>query len=281
VRDLSVSCSTAAWVHGDETRLHQVVSNLLSNAVKYTRHGGQIAVHVESRSAGDVTLTVRDDGIGIAAADLPHVFDLFSQIRDPLQASVGGLGIGLAVVRRLVELHGGTITAASPGPGNGAEFKVRLPLVEAPALKGAAIVQPTSGLDEDSSGARRRVLVVDDNIDAADSLSVLLRAQGFTVQVAHDGRGALSAADEFRPDVAVLDLGLPDLPGEEVGVAMRSRPWGRNVQLVAVTGWGQPKDRARTAAAGFEHHLVKPVEPAELIEVLNAPRVVASESASA
>jgi PAS domain S-box-containing protein len=257
---LEVGSTSAAWVIGDEVRLRQIVSNLLGNAAKFTHAGGRISVGLGGTET-EVELAVRDTGIGIAQADLPHVFDLFTQVRS---SGIGaGLGIGLAVVRRLVQLHGGRITARSAGLGAGTEFVVVLPRAAAPVQAALDSTAPADQHREET-----RVLVCDDNVDAADSLAELLKLHGFAVQVAHDGNRAKEIAAEFRPDVALLDLGLPDITGEEVGRWLRAQDWGAEATLIAVTGWGQTQDRVRTAAAGFDHHLVKPVDPRELIELL-------------
>jgi signal transduction histidine kinase/ActR/RegA family two-component response regulator len=258
-----IECASSAWVVGDETRLHQIVGNLLSNAAKYTHPGGRIDVTLRSRDA-ELELSVRDNGIGIASKDLPYVFDLFTQIHKPGTARSGGLGIGLAVVRRLVQLHGGSIAVTSGGPGAGTEFIVRLPCATEPGHKGG---QPMATVAE--PGPAARVLVCDDNVDAADSLASILQLHGLAVRVTYDGSSAKRAAEEFLPDIVVLDLGLPDVPGEDVARWIRGRPWGSEVPLIAVTGWGQQHDRARTAAAGFAHHLVKPVEPQELLKLID------------
>jgi signal transduction histidine kinase len=263
--EVHIECAASAWVVGDETRLHQIVGNLLSNAAKYTHPGGRIDVTLSGRDS-ELELRVRDNGIGIASEDLPYVFDLFTQIHKPGTTRGSGLGIGLAVVRRLVQLHGGSIAVTSAGPGAGSEFIVRLPCTTDPGHKGGP---PTAAVADPGPGAR--VLVCDDNVDAADSLARLLRLHGLAVRVTYDGSSAKRAAEEFRPDIVVLDLGLPDVSGEDVARWIRAEPWGAEVLLVAVTGWGQQHDRARTAAAGFAHHLVKPVEPQELLKVIDQP----------
>jgi signal transduction histidine kinase/CheY-like chemotaxis protein len=249
------------WVRGDETRLHQVVSNLLSNATKFTPRGGRVEVRLMPRESGEVELMVRDDGIGIPREQLAQVFELFSQVHRPGSAQSGGLGIGLAVARRLVELHGGRITAASDGPGRGARFTVRLPAIQSPAMSSHELTGPGAGLPQ-------RVLVCDDNVDAADSLATLLRLHGVTVEVAYDGQQAQRKFATFHPEVALLDLGLPDMAGTDVARWIRAQPRGADARLVAVTGWGQPADRDRTAAAGFDHHLVKPVDVDKLLVLL-------------
>jgi PAS domain S-box-containing protein len=250
-------------LHADPLRVSQVLSNLLHNAAKYTDPGGHIrlsaAVH-----AGTLVLEVADDGIGIAADALPQLFLMFSQPQGSAGRAEGGLGIGLALVRGLVELHGGRVEALSDGPGRGSTFRVQLPLGEpaqAPAEPSAEAV---------GEGAAR-VLVVDDNRDAADTLALLLTTEGrHQVRVAYDGRTALAVAEAFRPDVVLLDLGLPDLPGHEVARRLRHERWGARMRLVALTGWGQDEDRRRSAEAGFDQHLTKPVDPAHLTAVLKA-----------
>jgi signal transduction histidine kinase/ActR/RegA family two-component response regulator len=263
-RHIVLRGDSAAWVSGDETRLHQIVGNLLSNACKFTRADGRIEVTL--RVQGDeLVLSVRDDGIGIVREDLPRVFELFAQIRKPGATAGNGLGIGLAVVRRLVELHGGRVAVDSAGPGSGTEFVVALPL-----LRGASPSAEAAAPAHDVASGATRVLVCDDNVDAADTLAQLLRLHGFAVHVTYDGTGARRAAAELRPDVAVLDLGLTDMTGEDLARWIRAQPWGAGLLLVAVTGWGQEHDRCRTADAGFDHHLVKPVDPDELIALLAA-----------
>jgi CheY-like chemotaxis protein len=194
------------------------------------------------------------------------VFDLFTQIHKPGTARGSGLGIGLAVVRRLVQLHGGSIAVTSAGLGAGTEFIVRLPRTTDP---GHTSGQPTATVNQ--PGREARVLVCDDNVDAADSLAKLFLLHGLAVRVTYDGSSAKRAAEEFRPDIVVMDLGLPDVSGEDVARWIREKSWGAEVLLIAVTGWGQQHDRARTAAAGFAHHLVKPVEPQELLELIGRP----------
>jgi signal transduction histidine kinase/ActR/RegA family two-component response regulator len=263
-RHIALHCDSTAWVTGDETRLHQIVGNLLNNACKYSRADGHIEVNL--RTQGDeLRISVRDDGIGIAREDLPRVFELFAQIRKPGMAPVGGLGIGLAVVRRLVELHGGRVTVTSPGLGAGTEFVVVLP-----ALHHASTSAQTADSVGHAAPREAHVLVCDDNVDAADTLAHLLQLHGFAVHVAYDGASAQRLAAEVHPDAAVLDLGLADRPGEDVASWIRAQPWSAGLLLVAVTGWGQEHDRQRTADAGFAHHLVKPVDPDELVALLVA-----------
>ncbi len=249
-------------VDADPTRLAQIVGNLLQNAAKYTDPGGAIAVSVGVEADGAV-LRVRDTGIGLSAEMRARVFELFSQVHKSITSARGGLGIGLAIVRRLVELHGGTIEVHSEGLGRGTEFVVRLPLASAVAVTAPGNVVPLFRT------TRRRVLVVDDNEDAVESLAMLLRMSGHSVQVAHDGASAIELAETARPDVVVLDLGMPRMSGFEVARWLRRQPWGADVRLIAVTGWGQEEDRRRSREAGFDRHLTKPVDPDELLAELD------------
>jgi PAS domain S-box-containing protein len=237
----------------DEVRLTQVLGNLLTNACKYTPPGGHIELSARVEQ-GHVVIAVSDSGIGIPREMLPRVFDLFTQVDQSLERSVGGLGIGLSLVSRLVEMHGGTVTAESEGPGRGSRFTVRLPLgAEAPGQ----VVSSTS--ERAASPERRRILVVDDNVDSAVSLGQLLELSGHEVRVAHDGEQALSALS-FRPEVVILDIGLPGMNGYDLCRAIRAATDGHPPQMIALTGWGQDEDRLRSADAGFDAHLVKPVD---------------------
>ncbi|CAN5756505.1 hypothetical protein BH23GEM11_BH23GEM11_06610 [soil metagenome] len=249
------------YLHADSARLAQVVSNLLNNACKFTDRAGQIAVVVEND--GDaIVLRVRDSGIGLTAEQLPRIFDMFTQIDASLERSRGRLGIGLTLVRSLVEMHGGTVQACSAGIDQGSEFIVRLPRLEdvpdQPAPEPVP-VEPTKG---------RRILVVDDNRDAATSLAHLLELTGHQTQIAHDGLEAVQMAESFRPDVVLLDIGLPKLDGLEAARMIRQQPWGRDMMLVALTGWGQDDDRRKSSEAGFDAHLVKPCDPVALTTLL-------------
>jgi PAS domain S-box-containing protein len=246
----------------DPVRLAQVLANLLTNAAKYTDPGGRIELH--AGVAGDeVQVAVRDDGIGLAPEQLGRVFEMFSQVTTALDRSEGGLGIGLALVRGLVELHGGRVEARSDGPGRGSEFVVVLPrpavLADAPGAAASSGPKPAR--------RGRRVLVADDNRDAAESLRLLLGLAGHEVRVAHDGPDALAAAAEFRPDTVLLDIGMPGLNGYEVAARLRALEWGRALVLVAITGWGQEQDKRLALDAGFDHHLTKPIDP-DRIEAL-------------
>ena len=255
-------------VDGDLTRLAQVFSNLLINAAKYTHPGGRLgltmAVHGD-----EVQVRVADNGIGIAAEQLPRVFDMFAQGQSAIDRAQGGLGIGLSLAKGFIEMHGGRIEAHSAGIGKGSEFVVRLPLAKAAEPDAAA--QPLPAAADFAAApppAGCRVLVADDLRDSADSLALLIGAMGHEVRVAYDGEQALQEAEAFRPDVALLDLGMPKLNGFELCRRIREAPWGRPMRLVAQSGWGQDEDRRRTAAAGFDHHIVKPIDPAALAELL-------------
>ncbi len=239
-------------VEGDLTRLAQVVGNLLNNAAKFTPPDGHIGLTVRAEG-GEAVIQVRDDGQGMAAELLPRVFDLFSQASRAGGRTHGGLGIGLYLVRRLVELHGGSITAASPGPGQGSVFTARLPML--PAVP--TVVDPAAAHRPLVAG--RRILVVDDNEDAAALLATILELHGHATLTAHDGPSALAAARAFTPEVAFLDLGLPGMSGHELARELRRRPGLERIALIALTGWGSEEDKRRSAEAGFAHHLTKPV----------------------
>jgi len=254
-------------VNADPTRLAQVFQNLLNNAAKYSERGGYIELKVESQGR-DAVVAVKDTGVGIAADQLPLIFDMFTQVGGSLGMAQGGLGIGLTLVKRLVELHGGTVEATSEGPGKGSVFVVRLPLVIAPAKP-----QDPGDAAPPSVGPPLRILVVDDNRDSADSLSEILKMLGNDIHTAYDGQEGVDAAGDFRPDVILLDIGLPKLNGYEACRRIREQPWGKDVVMIAATGWGQRNDRLRANAAGFDHHLVKPVDPQALIDLLNAVNV--------
>lgn len=257
--------SEPLWVLGDHDRLAQVFTNLLSNAAKYTEYGGRIDVQLW-RAGEEAVVAVSDTGIGIPAGAADQVFDLFSQVREHQGRYGGGLGIGLALVRRLVALHGGSVHAASLGEGRGSTFTVRLPAMAPPA--GHATAATRRVRRPGSTG--RRVVVADDNPDAAESLALLLRALGHEVWVAADGAQALAMLAHARPDVVFLDLGMPVMDGIEAAQRIRAMPAHDGVLLVALTGWGQDRDRARTDDAGFNRHLVKPVDPAEVERLLDS-----------
>ncbi len=274
--DLTISVPrTGLLVEGDAVRLAQVVSNLLTNAAKYSDHASRIAISAH-RGDSAIEIRVRDEGTGIAEEMLPRVFELFTQERQSLARSQGGLGLGLAIVRNLVSLHGGTVTATSAGRGRGSEFTVRLP--EAPVRPVAEPRDPDEITQVIPSPHRHRVLVVDDNRDAADMLAESLTAMGHVTQVAHDGPTALTIAREFIPDVALLDIGLPVMDGYELAQLLRDEARLDGVRLVALTGYGQEQDRIRSRAAGFDAHMVKPV-PVDDIEQL-VRKLVAGDDAS-
>jgi signal transduction histidine kinase/ActR/RegA family two-component response regulator len=254
---------TPVWVEGDPTRLSQVVGNLLDNAAKFTDPGGHIAVTVAAEVEFAV-IRVRDTGIGIDPEILPHVFDTFSQADRTLERSSGGLGLGLALVKGLVALHGGEAVAASEGVGRGCEFTVRLPLVASPEALGRA-ADPCRG------AGPARVLVVEDHRDAAETLRELLELSGCTVEVAYTGRRGVEAARRFRPDVVLCDLGLPEMNGYEVAAALRADPTTAAARLIALSGYGREEDVLRCRQAGFDLHLTKPVEFAALERLLEAP----------
>jgi PAS domain S-box-containing protein len=260
----------ALVVHADVIRLEQVVVNLLNNAAKYTPDGGTVELAAE-RDGEDVVLRVRDSGIGIQPGLLPHVFSLFTQGATTLDRSKGGLGIGLALVKYLVEMHGGSVAARSDGPGTGSEFIVRLPAVASESLSRKSRQHETGGGDGTLDHALR-VLVVDDNRDSADLQAMLLQHNGHEVKTAYDGTEALKVAARFRPDAILLDIGLPEIDGYEVAYRVRQQAALCDVVLIAMTGYGQEEDRQRSKAVGFDHHLVKPAEFAELQSILASVR---------
>jgi CheY-like chemotaxis protein len=250
------------WIEADRVRLAQVLYNLLNNAAKYTGEGGKITLSVMSEGS-DAVIEVRDTGIGIAPDILPQIFELFIQADHSLAHSQGGLGIGLTLVRQLVEIHGGTVTAASPGIGLGSTFTVRLPALpmEFSAIRSA---QAKSKLPV----SKLRILVVDDYADAAESLMMLLQTEGHEVETADCGMKAIEQAQVFRPQVVLLDIGLPDLDGYEVAKRLRTLPETRDAILIALTGYGQTEDLVRSQSAGFNHHLLKPLDFAKLAALL-------------
>jgi len=269
-------------VFGDATRLTQAIANVLGNAAKYTDKGGQISLAAEVRGR-DVEIRVRDNGIGIREDLLPHVFELFTQLERNDGRALGGLGIGLALVQRLVQMHGGDVTAASEGLGKGSVFAIRLPVLgeEQEASAARAGMHPNtlpSGTDVASvvtplvaAGTQRmtrRILIADDNNDALESLATLLQLSGHEVYTATNGGTALQSAERHLPEVALLDIGMPMLDGYEVAKRIRAQPWGQRITLVALTGWGQDSDRRRSREAGFDSHLVKPLDLETLTDLL-------------
>jgi PAS domain S-box-containing protein len=252
------------WVHGDLTRLAQVIGNLLDNAATYTPNDGRIALEASVESS-EAVVQVTDNGIGIADEMLPRVFDLFARTDRTIQPTKGGLGIGLSLVRRVVELHGGSVHAESPGLGQGSTFTVRLPLALAEAESASAGPPPPP---EPAPSCRRRVLVVDDNTDGAETLAMLLELSGHEAMVAGSGPAALEVAPAWQPDVVFLDIGMPAMNGYEVARRLRADPSTAGIVLVALTGWGSEDDRHKSKEAGFDVHLVKPVRPELVADVL-------------
>jgi signal transduction histidine kinase/DNA-binding response OmpR family regulator len=268
------------WIECDSTRLAQILANLLNNAAKYTTSGGRISLRV-SREADQVVFRVRDNGQGIPRPMILRVFEPFTQIDQTLARSQGGLGIGLTLVKRLVELHGGSVEGRSDGPGRGSEFTVRLPLAAEPGDESSVEVPAPKDLPVLGTASPARAFLVDDNADAASSLAMLLRLHGHQVEIFHDGPAGLAAFDEAvaagrAPDVVFLDIGLPGLDGYAVARALRSRHPGVTFLLVAVTGYGQDEDRRLTREAGFNYHLVKPLDLDELIELMASVGATAS-----
>ena len=263
---LSVSISSEPLVVvGDFARLTQVFANLLSNSAKYTEPGGSVEVTL-CRSGTDAVVTVKDTGIGIPVESLNFVFDMFSQVQAHKEHAGGGLGIGLALVRSLVEMHQGRVEAQSEGPGKGSLFTVRLPLLQ----ESAAVVRASASADPSqlAKQAARRILIADDNIDAAESLAEILRSQGHETCIAANGQQAVELAGTYRPQIIFMDLGMPYLDGLKATRQIRAQPWGKSVLIVALTGWGQHEDRRRSHEAGMDMHLVKPIDLPEIAAVL-------------
>jgi PAS domain S-box-containing protein len=250
------------YLNADCVRLAQVIGNLLNNAAKFTDRGGHIWLTVSEENR-TLVIRVRDNGIGLAADKLPRIFDMFTQVDTTLERSRDGLGIGLTLVKTLVEMQNGTVEAHSEGPGLGSEFIVRIPIVvDAPSL------EPITGAERPSPGRGQRILIVDDSDDGAESLSLLLQVSGYETHKAYDGVEAVEAAERLKPDAILLDIGLPRLNGYEACRQIRHQPWGARVVLVALTGWGMEEDRDKSRDAGFDHHLVKPVDTAVLLKLL-------------
>ena len=247
---------------GDPHRIAQIISNLLNNAAKYTPEGGNIWLNVSVHDS-HVAFKVRDTGVGIPAGQTDYIFEMFSQIDDGMETSKAGLGIGLTLVKTLVTMHGGTIAVESPGSNLGSTFTVTLPIgiVNHPPREQAATVAP-------SPTAHLRVVVADDNKAAAGMMALILKMQGHEVQVCNDGVAAVEEAERFRPEVILMDIGMPNLDGYAAARKIRSETWGQDMMLVALTGWGQEEDRQKTRDAGFDHHLVKPANPADIQRIL-------------
>jgi signal transduction histidine kinase len=252
------------WLDADLTRLSQVVSNLLNNAAKYTLEGGVIVLSAR-HEGGDVLINVSDNGVGIPADMLPRVFDLFTQVRDNLDRSHGGLGIGLALVKQLVEMHGGAIVAESPGPGKGSTFRVRLPAAQS-ASASSIPVEPRVGMPPETTALK--VLVVDDNVDVAQTVGWMLETMGHDYRMVHEGKLAVELAREYRPDAILLDIGMPGMDGYAVCRALREQRLFDDTIIIAQTGWGQTQARAAPGEPGFDHHLVKPVALDRLEQLL-------------
>ena len=262
-QELTVTLPTQpVYLSADPARLAQVIGNLLNNACKFTDPGGHIGLTVTHEGAQAV-VRVRDDGIGIAAEQLPHLFTMFTQADTSLERTRDGLGIGLTLVKAVVEMHGGTVEARSDGLGRGSEFEVRLP-----ALEDASATIAQAAESEPTTRVGHRILIVDDNYDGADSLAMLLEEVGHETHTAHDGVEALDVAERVQPDAVLLDIGLPKLNGYEVCQRLRERPWADELVIVALTGWGQDEDRQRSLDAGFDTHLVKPVDHSVLMRLL-------------
>jgi CheY-like chemotaxis protein len=253
-------------LQADRVRIAQVLSNLLSNAAKYTDPGGRIQLVAEEH--GDqLRLHVRDNGIGLTRESLEEVFGMFSQVASAAERAQGGLGIGLALSRGLVQLHGGSLEAHSDGPGRGSEFTVTLPLparVAEPAAPAGDSVAPRE------RSRAKRILIADDNADALMTMTLLLELEGHEVHGAADGEQALAQAEALRPDAVILDIGMPRLSGHEVASRIRAADWGRDMLLIALTGWGQAHDQERARVAGFDRHCTKPVDLGELLGLLAA-----------
>ena len=258
-------------VEGDPTRLSQVFQNLLDNAAKYTPPGGTITLRAEARGQ-QIVVSVRDTGIGITQEAQPRVFELFTRVHPDDRIKTSGLGIGLSLAKKLIELHLGDIEVVSEGVGKGSEFIVTLPALAAMQAPKPADSVPAAV----TAAASQRVLIVDDNRDAAESLGMLLEMEKCTVSVAYDGLQALEVLDAFKPDIALLDIGMPGMDGYELARRIRATRWGRNLVLIALTGWGQADDKKRATDAGFDEHLTKPVDPDLLSRVLNGTRSVAA-----
>jgi signal transduction histidine kinase len=253
----------AVYLDADPARMAQVLSNLLNNACKFTPNGGRITLAAEQQ-AENVVIRIEDNGIGIATEQLPRIFEMFTQVDTSLERSVSGLGIGLTLVKNLVEMHGGTVEAHSEGVGRGSEFVVRLPI----SVTTAEPKSPAPKGSKPAATVSRRILVGDDNRDSARSLAMLLKVTGHETLTAFDGLEAVAAAEEFRPDVVLLDIGLPKLNGYETAITIREQPWGKEMLLVAVTGWGQDDDREKSRNAGFDAHMLKPVDHTVLSKLL-------------
>jgi CheY-like chemotaxis protein len=251
------------FLDADPARLSQVLGNLVNNACKFTPSGGKIEILAE-RENGNVVIKVRDNGIGIPPGQESSIFDMFAQVDRPVDESQGGLGIGLTLTKQLIEMHSGSIEAHSDGYGTGTEFHVRLPVLHSIESRQTAEAAP-----EKPPTAARRILIVDDNFDSAESMSILLGMIGNECEMAHTGPQAIELAETFRPNVILLDIGLPVMDGYEVCRIVRSQTAGKDISIIAMTGWGQEDDRRRSIEAGFDAHIVKPVDMAQLLKLID------------
>ena len=264
--------ATPVYVDVDGARMTNVLAGLLDNACKFSRRGGRIEVAVEQDRTGRVAISVRDWGVGIPVDVLPHVFELFAQIEPAPERLHSGLGVGLSIAQRLVQVHGGTIEARSGGLDTGSEFVVLLPVASdeaRPVTRARATPTSRASGERPAATERRRILVADDNVDSAKSLGQLLTLRGHDVRTAYQGVEAYEMADWFRPHIVLLDIGMPNGDGFEVCRRIRGQPWGRRMTLIAVTAWRKPQYEQASRDAGFEHYLVKPIEPAELMVLLD------------
>ncbi len=274
--ELTVSLPTEpVSIYADPTRLSQIIANLLNNAAKYSDQRGHIWL-TAGREENQIVLQVRDAGIGIDPQVLPQIFEMFVQAEKGHGRTHGGMGIGLTLVRRLVELHGGSIEASSAGLGQGSEFTIRLPMVSEPQTAIGNQSANGNGAIAASDAVHEPILIVDDNVDAAKTLAMLLRGKGYPVHTLHDGPAALAWLAAHVPLMILLDIGMPVVDGYEVARRIRQQPEFRNVPLIALTGWGQPEDRRRSAEVGFDHHLVKPIDIADLNRLLANPKLQAA-----
>jgi CheY-like chemotaxis protein/anti-sigma regulatory factor (Ser/Thr protein kinase) len=252
-------------LYADYARMVQIVANILSNAVKFTPQGGNVVVRASAEEQV-LVVSLRDNGIGLDAETIPRIFRMFEQSKTVSGQFSSGLGIGLSLSRQFAEMHGGTVEAHSEGAGMGSEFIIRLPVISADSVRNAVPLAASSGAD----GRKIQVLVVDDNEDAADSLAALLEIDGFDVRTVYDGAAAIAEAAEHQPDMIIMDLGMPGMDGYETARAIRQRPGAERILMLALTGWGQSDARRRTVEAGFDHHLVKPVELDQIIRLAGA-----------
>ncbi|PYS05493.1 MAG: hypothetical protein DMG12_07535 [Acidobacteria bacterium] len=252
-------------LEGDVVRLTQVFTNLLNNSAKYTPAGGRLSLKAQLEES-DVVVRVKDNGVGIPPESLHQLFQMFYRAVDLRTQALGGLGVGLTLVARLVELHGGTVEAHSAGINQGSELVVRLPVLSEPVELGQS--QPPASSAETKTATDRRILVADDNLDSAESLSLLLSLKGYEVRTASDGVEAVETAALFLPDIVFLDIGMPNMNGYEAARMIREQPWGKHILLIALTGWGKEEDRRRCKAAGFDVHLTKPMNYEALLQLL-------------